>query len=555
MGMSRQVGFGSFMEGLYGGVEAGQGIRRQRQLDKIYDSGIRKIENEEKISGLEMDEAVAAGDASGGFTQSEFALSDPFGERIFKWFQGRRKAKPVAQALPLEGSPAQSLDGQTLAPQTYGMGEDPEEFAGQGFADGGEVDEEDKKPSGARAAGAATRGALGQYFGHSEQVRRAEPDRIRAINAQTAANPGMAREFLGGLFGGGDSPAPGPSPGPAGAAPAPQALPVAPYNPSRNANPGTPHTVPSPVAVQKKASVRVSGGGGSALPATSAKPEGEAPFDFKDVDPMEVPDYKTRDWAEFRKNAVRGAIARGMPYADAVDKVDQQVIGMQMRGFQNFATQGMALQQAGDLKAAAAAYRAAFQYMPTTSDVKFSIVKGNLVAYGVDEETGQPESRPWLVNPETLSVMAKNFSTPGAWAEHAQDRREHDDRIGIAQQEIDHRNRRLDEYEKPVGMANAASSRLSAEASMTSALRSRGGSGDDGPSGSEMLAGDKDVRELVMEAAMAAGEDGDPAYPELQDQRQRDRLTAAITEVRRKRPDMSSDMILQQILQRAMSGE
>jgi hypothetical protein len=187
--------------------------------------------------------------------------------------------------------------------------------------------------------------------------------------------------------------------------------------------------------------------------------------------------------------------------------------------------------------------------------VKFSIVKGNLVAYGVDEETGQPESRPWLVNPETLSVMAKNFSTPGAWAEHAQDRREHDDRIGIAQQEIDHRNRRLDEYEKPVGMANAASSRLSAEASMTSALRSRGGSGDDGPSGSEMLAGDKDVRELVMEAAMAAGEDGDPAYPELQDQRQRDRLTAAITEVRRKRPDMSSDMILQQILQRAMSGE
>ncbi len=541
-------GFGSFMQGLAGGLKTGQTARRERQLDKLYDAGIRRLENDETAQALDLE---AEGEDPGLLSDS--ALGDPVWERLMGFFEGRKKAKPAVSALPITGSPEQSLG----VAQTMPMGEDPEEYAATPFADGGEVEEEDK-PSRARAAGASTRAAIGEYVGGSEKIRQAEPARQQAINTRMQANPGAVREFLGGLMGGDAAPAAAGGPAGAGAAPSapPAALSTPPYAPSRNAGPAL-HSVPAPTGKEKSnVAVKARGGGaGGALPVGPPKPEGPEQMDFSGVDPMEVPDYKTRDWEEFRKSAVKSAILRGTPRADAVDKVDQQVIGMQMRGFQNFATQGMALQQAGDLKAAAAAYRAAFQYMPTTSDVKFSIVKGNLVAYAVDEETGQPESRPWLVNPETLSGMAKNFSTPGAWAEHAQDRRNSD----LVDKELGIRERRLDEHEIPHGRAMARASQTQAEASMLSARasnrRSLTAGDDDGPSPSDNLKGDEDVRALVGEAVMATDEDGEPIYTELQDQRQRDRLIAAITEVRRRRPDMSSDTILQAILQRAQSSE
>lgn len=195
-------------------------------------------------------------------------------------------------------------------------------------------------------------------------------------------------------------------------------------------------------------------------------------MDFSDVSPEEVPDFKTKDWAQHRAMAVRGLVARGMPMQQAFDTVDQQVTQMQQRGFMNLAMQGLALDQAGNKKGAMAAYRAAFQYFPNGSDVKFGVKDGQIFGMGMDEETGKPVGQPMPLDPRNVAALIDNFRKPEAWQYWAKDRYD-------SQMEL----KKFEEVEKPLAEAqgsalltNAAAARDRAQADIISA-RTGGGSG------------------------------------------------------------------------------
>ena len=75
------MSFGAFMEGLQGGVKSGQSIRREKQLDDIYDSARRKIKNEETSDDIGRESLdLPMGD--------DTALPDPLGQRIWEWGKG-----------------------------------------------------------------------------------------------------------------------------------------------------------------------------------------------------------------------------------------------------------------------------------------------------------------------------------------------------------------------------------------------------------------------------------------------------------------------------------
>lgn len=160
-------------------------------------------------------------------------------------------------------------------------------------------------------------------------------------------------------------------------------------------------------------------------PEEAAKaPDPLAGVDISKMRAEDLPNFSATDWTKFRAASVRALTLRGVPIGEAMDTVDQQVIGMQIRGMSNFANQAMIRMVNGDLEGAQPFIRAAFQYVPSTTDVKTVVHNGHIIAMGYDEDTGEPVGQPFVVNPETLSAVLKQFSAPGAFAEWAQDRRD-----------------------------------------------------------------------------------------------------------------------------------
>ncbi len=154
------------------------------------------------------------------------------------------------------------------------------------------------------------------------------------------------------------------------------------------------------------------------------------------VSPDEIPHVGVKDWQEYRRRAGRAAALRG----ESVESAMQAVTQMQMQGAQSNFQQAAFLLRAGNTRGAALAARAAFQYFPNGSDVQLGTYEGPngpvLVGMGVDEETGEPikEGRPMMLTPETMAVMAENFSNPSAfrtwtkdWHEMEQERREYEE--------------------------------------------------------------------------------------------------------------------------------
>jgi hypothetical protein len=162
--------------------------------------------------------------------------------------------------------------------------------------------------------------------------------------------------------------------------------------------------------------------GGGGAPAPSALPTGNRPtsmptspavIDFSQIDtmPEDVPTMNTKDWEQYRAEKRAIAAARGQSVGD----VDKEVTAMQMGGFQRYGQQAMALMQAGNLRGAATAMRAAFQYFPNGNDVKLGIHQGQIIGYGLDEETGKPVGKPMVLNADTTARMLENFANPQAW--------------------------------------------------------------------------------------------------------------------------------------------
>jgi hypothetical protein len=103
---------------------------------------------------------------------------------------------------------------------------------------------------------------------------------------------------------------------------------------------------------------------------------------------------------------------------------------MQMQGAQSNLMQSAFLLRSGNAKGAALAARAAFQYFPNGSDVRFGIHQGPngpvLIGMGVDEETGEPikDGKPMILNTELMAAMASNFSDPKAFTTWTKDWRD-----------------------------------------------------------------------------------------------------------------------------------
>lgn len=220
-------------------------------------------------------------------------------------------------------------------------------------------------------------------------------------------------------------------------------------------------------------------GGGARAALPSAKGPDIVDFSDIDIDPKDVPNMQMDDWKKYRAQMIAAAQKSGNP--EAVAQVNNQVTQMQHSGFLNYAQQGFALQQAGNVRGAMAAYRAAFQYFPNGNDVEFGVHKdrktgrSQIVGFGKDEKTGKVVPGTELVmDPERVSTLIENFKNPQAfrmwtkdWREFEQGRREYEEvRKPLAQAQADY-------------MANNAEARgLTAEnQALRYALGSGGGGG------------------------------------------------------------------------------
>lgn len=251
------------------------------------------------------------------------------------------------------------------------------------------------------------------------------------------------------------------------AAPAPQeAIPTA-GSPRRPGGPG-----PSRGRTPARAAPTAPAAPSQAIP--TAKPDPLAGFDVSNVDPKDIPRMSTREWDDHKKQIMQSYVLSGKSYAEAMDLADQQVTNQQRRGFLMFGQQAAALAEAGNLKGAAAAVTAAFQNMPTTTDVNVTIYNGHLVAYGVDEDTGEQVGQPVVLNAQRIQDILRNFSDPKVWGEYVQTSRK-----------LDQGDRALDQADRELAQRDYANrtNRIIADARM---LDARGGAVGGGVSAKDL---------------------------------------------------------------------
>lgn len=484
--------FSGFIGGLQQGLDAGQTIRDRRQREKLYDTVLEQATND--IGAKKRNKQKY------NLPWDEVQSEDPFGLRLFNWakgkFGGASGLTSDTQASALGAEDPTSVAVADTLPMGGGMvdTEDPYGVSAMGFADGTGPTERElmrerlararaaeaaprpppdyvndttapkAKPAsgpmarGASAVGGAARRALNSGTAKVGAIGAlgataltgfdtpTEDYRTRfgmetndpSLGGDLAARTLGAASDLGNVLTGGyagrlfrdkqqasaDAELTGGGSGPI----------------ARN-GPRTPAASPYMGGEMGPPS-----GGGSALGTPAAASTPAQNIDWSKVNQLDVPTMSTQDWQAFREERVRSYVDNGMVPADAEDKVDQQVIATQQRGMANYGRQAAALLQGGDLKGAAAALRAAYQYFPTTTDIKFGIQNGHLIGVTTDEDTGETVGEPWVVTPERVNNMLTYFANPAAFAEHAQDRRRSDQldrQLGQADRGMDQQDQQL----------------------------------------------------------------------------------------------------------------
>lgn len=256
-----------------------------------------------------------------------------------------------------------------------------------------------------------------------------------------------------------------------------------------------------------------------------------------DIDAKEVPNMKTDDWKKYRAQMIAAAQKSGNP--QAVAQVNDMVTQMQQKGFLNYGQQGLALQQAGNYRAAMSAYRAAFQYFPNGNDVEFGTSKNKrsghtqIVGFGRDEQTGKivPGSE-MVMDPERVGVMLENFSKPEAFRMWTKDWRD-----------FKESGRRYEEVTKPLAQAQADSLANNSEARIlaaeNAALRMGGSSGAGG------AANMRNAERVFRERLGMMG---------LQDEAQADFLASIMSQIKVQNPGVPDNTIVQVIMQAQRDG-
>lgn len=447
---------GGFFSGLRQGIDTGQSVRRNRKIEEVID---RQLDEYDLERSGKYDQYINEGGNPNDFP--EFNESeDPFLIRGFNWlkerFGGGRSSNPedafvassTATRMPQAGV-MMSADG---GPVRKGI---------PSYADGGEVVDEDTflddlgrhtvryvksalpstiatgkdvaKNVGARGralldsetpteVGHNTRRALAQELrGSARMLSAVTDDALGPIDDAIRGAGSAALGFFG--FGGKRKPAAQPTDTPA----------QAPTEPSRSALPADKEAAATAGGSKEQPSEEIAANAMQAGVAnTPGHPDNpDQDFNWAEVadagaTPDEIPHVGVSDWIDYRKNYVLASIKQGKSPAEAHEEVDQ----IQMRGATSNFTQASFLLKAGQPKAAALAARAAFQYFPNGSDVRLGIHQGEsgpvLVGMGIDEETGEPirEGKPMILTPETMAVMAENFSNPAAFRTWTKDWRD-----------------------------------------------------------------------------------------------------------------------------------
>lgn len=578
------MSFGAFMEGLQGGVKAGQGIRRERQLDDIYDAARRKIKNEETADDM--------GRASRNLPEGDkSALGDPLGQRIWDWASNLFKGgDDAATAVPDPGAAAladKTARVDSLTPNDGVGNRTPLPYEGAGlvpYADGGQpsAEDEERKREQARAEryGATSKQAVpvvgnavgktiaagpkatgGVLHGLADIVDKGtddpiDPGMLGTVGQVVEGAFDYPRAAIGsGLRWAGDKISDGfglLAPG----APK-QAVPTA-TAPGQSSGPTNPRRYHGQGNASSKSSST------TAIPAPGAAPAPAAPeksvmapdmiakIPWDKVDPMTLPKFKTQDWVKYRETSIDQMVMRGggITVADAMDKVDQQVIAMQQRGTKALLQEAIMRVQSGDLKGAGNALVQMFQYVPSGTDAVVGTYNGQLVAQFIDEETGQPVGEPTPVDAKMLGDLWQQYANPAAWAEMAQDRAklaEEQKRTKLMGKELDLRERLLNEVQIPSAQSEADYRAMAGQATIAKAI----GGGEGGLKPSDMLAIDKDVRDVVEGAKLWVNEDDEPLYPQLQNPNIQTALLTAIMKLKRQNPDKPSEEILLEILNAA----
>ena len=600
-------GFGSFMEGLQGGVKSGQEIRRERQLDEVYDSAIRKIKTGEDADNvLRENRNLGKG--------NDYSTGDPIAQ---VWWNKLKRAwggdeaateaaiptppDPGAAALADKTSRVDSLTPQDGVANPQGAGLVP-------YADGGRAtihedwatrtDRVSSKGDslGSRAKDAVKSGAaraksaiptqigidkLGGVAGKEGVVARTAA-RAKGVakgagvgylagqaisgakNAygtptdQMATEMGINYDPPDGLLGAGYDAAIrtggtarrvgdailGRDSPTAVAAPAPAA--PAPAVPDRGVRPGAP---PSAVARTPSAIPTAPGKVGPPKPEaqTGMTPELVKSIPWDKVNPMDLPKFKTQDWVKYREQAVDDMIRRGgTNELDAYAKVDQQVISMQQSGTKALLQEAIMRSQAGDMQGAGNALVQMFQYVPSGTDAVVGEYQGKLVAQFIDEQTGKPVGEPTPVDAQMLGDLWQQYASPAAWAAIAQDRAALADttkRTGILQGTLDLSKRKHEEVDVPSAQSEADYRAMRGQAEVVDAV---GGSAARGLKPSEQLASDEAVRK-VIESEILRMDPEDPRAEKLKNPDiQRALLTAIM--LKKRQTGQPPEEILTEIL-------
>lgn len=284
-----------------------------------------------------------------------------------------------------------------------------------------------------------------------------------------------------------------------------------------------------------RTSTTMRGGGGY---SPSGGPDsGMVDFGSIDADAKDVPNMQTDDWKRYRAQMIAAAQKSGNPAA--VGQVNDMVTQMQQKGFLNYGQQGLALQQAGNVRGAMAAYRAAFQYFPNGNDVEFGTSKNKrtghtqIVGFGRDEKTGKivPGSE-LVMDPERVATMLENFQKPEAFRMWTKDWRD-----------FQQRQRAYEEVTKPLAQAQADALANTSEAKILAAENAalRAGGAGTAAGGANMRNAERTFRERL-------------GMMGLQDEQQADYLASIMSQVKAMNMNVPDNTIMQVIMQAQRDG-
>lgn len=285
---------------------------------------------------------------------------------------------------------------------------------------------------------------------------------------------------------------------------------------------------PTAIPADRAAAVEASIGGGTAPEVSADKAVTTAietvkghpqhpdqQFDFSTMaaegfSPEEIPHVSVPDWNEYRK----GHVLAGLKQGRSVTESNAEVDALQHAGFLRNFEQAAYLNMAGDTKGAALAARAAYQYFPNGSDIRFTSMVGKdgkeyLVGMGYDEKTGEMVGQPQVMNEGYVNAMLANFSNPQAFNTWKAD-----------QDEAFRLEKEYEEVSKPAAQADLNLKTAQTDYYHSGAQKNRAGAvgqvGPERPSEANIIAAGKTFEERVQ-------------FLRLKDDRLADRLAALMS--------------------------